>query len=157
LTAADSTGAPFGIAGTGQPTALGFGERSDAKIISDELQLQGKALNETLDYTTGLYYADEKTPLRRVTSFFDIFPPALSPPTVNDNIAKNRTYAVYGQGTYHLTRQLSFTAGARYNTERVEREELPDDAFFSLYDPLQSKTYRNVSWTVGVQEQLDPD
>ena len=77
--------------------------------ISQEFQLNGKALDNKLDYVAGLYYFEEAgyvhdyVPFESLLYVYDI-----------QNDANNKNAAVFVHGDYKLTDQLSFTAGGRY-------------------------------------------
>lgn len=146
----DSDGTPFGI-GAGQNIVY------NTRQISDELQLQGTLLAERLNYTVGGYFSDEKNVTHQLSSFFDILlGPTLQP---NDFDIKNRTYAGYAQATYKLTDSISATAGTRYTSERVTKVLLPTDVNRIESAPgapfMRASTYNRVSWTLGLQDQLD--
>ncbi|MDB5364823.1 MAG: TonB-dependent receptor [Rhodospirillales bacterium] len=78
--------------------------------FSEELNLSGKL--GALDYVTGLYYFVEHIGTltlvnqRAAGTFTGVFPSS-----------HTTSKAAYAQGTYHLTDQLSVTAGARYSEE----------------------------------------
>ncbi len=154
----DVDGTPYGIDDQSRIVNL-------TKQLSEELQLVGKTLDKKLSYVTGIYYSDE-------SNIYDNTGAILSFPIIQSAqsyAAKttNKTYAGYGQGTYDLSSAtgvegLGVTAGARYTDEKVGLQTLPSDVSFSdsaaaqaTYEPDQSKSYKNVSWTVGFQEQLN--
>ncbi|MFV0645938.1 MAG: TonB-dependent receptor [Sphingomonadaceae bacterium] len=97
--------------------------------ISEELQLQGKAFNDSLDFIIGGYYFEEKgidgsmastLPERNMVSagmdarttdarmFF----------TANPGEGYSRTYAGFVAGTFRMTDQLSLSGGLRYNVDK---------------------------------------
>lgn len=135
------------------------------KQFSEELQLVGKTLNKNLSYVTGLYYANESN-IYDNTGAILTFPIIASQQSYAAKTT-NKTYAGYGQGTYDLSdltgvRGFGVTAGARYTDEKVGLQTLPSDVSFSdseaaqaTYQPNQTKSYKNTSWTVGFQEQLN--
>jgi iron complex outermembrane receptor protein len=154
----DIDGTPYGIDDSGDIVNL-------TKQLSEELQLVGKTAEKKLSYVTGIYYSDESniyTNTGKVLSF-----PIIESRQSYAAKTTNKTYAGYGQGTYDLSdltglSGLGFTAGARYTDEKVGLQTLPADISFTdspaaraRYEPDQSKSYKNVSWTVGVQEQLN--
>jgi iron complex outermembrane receptor protein len=154
----DIDGTPYGIDDQGDIVNL-------TKQFSEELQLVGKTAAKKLSYVTGVYYSDESniyTNTGKVLSF-----PIIQSDQSYAAKTTNKTYAGYGQGTYDLSdvtglNGLGFTAGARYTDEKVGLQTLPADISFTdpaaeqaKYEPDQSKTYNNVSWTVGTQEQLN--
>jgi iron complex outermembrane recepter protein len=154
----DIDGTPYGIDDSGNIINL-------TKQFSEELQLVGKTAAKQLSYVTGVYYSDESniyTNTGQVLSF-----PIIQSRQSYAAKTTNKTYAGYGQGTYDLSdltglNGLGFTAGARYTDEKIGLQTLPADISFTdppaaqaTYQPNQSKSYKNVSWTVGVQEQLN--
>lgn len=160
LIAPDTDGGPFGIAGAG----LTGGGRSRSRQISDELQLLGSAFDDRLSYVTGLFYSDERNTNRVLTQFFDIVFGGLSQD--NDATLTFKTYAAYGQGTLRLNDSgLSATIGLRYTSEKVRKIVLPTDTIrIALGDPApagfdydQSRTFKRLSWQIGLQNQLSPD
>ena len=135
-----------------------------AKQFSEELQIVGKAFANRLSYVTGVYYASEKTVYLNPANILT-FPIIAS---LQSFAAQNRdrTYAGYAQGTYALGESigqgLSITAGLRYTSEKVGFTTLPADNAFrdspaarATYDFDQSKKFKNLSWTLGVQDQVN--
>lgn len=164
--AGDSDGSPFGIAGAdpdpnrGQP-----GGFTRTEIFSNELQVLGKAAESQLDYVAGLFFSKENSYTRRESTFLDLFG---GPITTNEFEGTNTTLAAFGQGTYDLNAAdgeygFAITAGLRFTSEKVHQEVLPDDVAFPTpgqiasgeYANPQSRTFQNLSWTIGLQNQLD--
>ena len=158
FTTEESDGTPYGAA-SGGPEGLG----SDTQQFSDELQTLGKAFGDRLDYVAGLYYSDEKSTTDQVSHFFDLL---FGGENQTNNFAiTNTTYAAYGQGTYKLNDSgLAATLGARYTSERVGINVLSGDSFRQgLGNPAppgyaydQHTTYDRLSWTIGLQDQINP-
>ena len=89
----------------------------DQDQFSQEFQLTGSTLDSRLDWLVGLYHfeeenANETTPILPVTTL------------QLDGVAEAETQAVFGQATYHVTDQLSFTAGLRWTSE--DKDFTPD-------------------------------
>ncbi len=154
-------GTPFGIDRAGPR-----GRNVSTRQYSDELQLVGNAFGDRLSYVTGLYYANELVNNVSQSIVFDLSP--IFGPFELINSAKNRskTYAVYGQGTYNLDdltgiHGLSFTAGARYTSEKISLTRNPDDLYVLAPKPIFNynlqDTFKKVSWQFGLQEQVDPN
>ena len=154
----DIDGIPYGIDDNGN-----IGKRDKTRQLSNELQLIGKTTN--LDYVTGVYFSDETN--RNITGS-DLFQfPLIRQIQINTARTGSTTYAAYGQGTYDLTSAtgvegLGVTAGVRYTHEKLRIKMLPDDIAFSdlpaaqaRYDFEQSKSFGNLSWTLGVQDQVN--
>ncbi|MFC4312269.1 TonB-dependent receptor [Steroidobacter flavus] len=158
----DIDGVPYGIDDNG---ATGNIQRT--RQYSDELQLQGESFDGQLKYVVGGYYSYERN-FNLTTSRLLNFP-IIASVQLNTSVIHNKTLAGYSQGTYDLSELtgiegLGVTAGARYTSEKISIDTLPDDISFddspsirARYDFSQSKTFDNVSWTFGIQEQLNPN
>ncbi len=100
------------------------------KNYSEELQLQGKAFNDRLEYIVGGYYFKEKgidgsraNTLPQLTFAGARVPqttPALLFYISNPGEGSSKTYAGFVAGTYDITDQFSFSAGVRYNEDKRE-------------------------------------
>jgi len=77
--------------------------------ISQEFQLLGKALDDKLNYVTGLYYFNEGGSVHDYVPFEGL----LYVYDVQNNV-DNQDIAAFVHADYKLTNQISFTAGARY-------------------------------------------
>jgi iron complex outermembrane receptor protein len=82
--------------------------------ISQELQLTGKALNDRLNYATGLYYFTE---MGYVHDFVPFDSGYLYIGDVANDV-KTDSYAVYSHWDFKITDQWGLTAGGRYSEER---------------------------------------
>ena len=144
----------------GSPDALGDQSVVDTeKQFSQELTLAGKILNDRLDYAIGGYYLYEK-------GFSGIYLPlsfAASPDgfdTYTTNFYRNKTIAAYGQGTYHLTDKLSFTAGGRYSYEKkIDTIETYANKFFFDFVPptRQHDSWKFFTWRLAAQYDFTDD
>ena len=159
----DIDGTPYGIdsygnAGniTGQPTKI--------HQISNEFQIQGKAIDGRLDYIIGLYYSRQKTNINYRQCVFDVIAfPCNSLATEQTDTSK----AVFGQVTYELAEGLKLTGGVRYTWEKIVSHQLqaqfvePGDTpsmydLFPQYRTLVGK-YDNPSWTASIEYQATPE
>jgi iron complex outermembrane recepter protein len=77
--------------------------------VSQEFQLLGKALDDKLNYVTGLYYFNEAGYVHDFVPFEGLL-------YVYDaaNNVNNKDIAAFIHADYALTKQISFTAGGRY-------------------------------------------
>jgi iron complex outermembrane receptor protein len=159
LNSFDGDGTPYGIANTGL-AGSNTGFIINPKAVSEELQLLGKAAAGRLAYASGLYYSDEKVTQLEHSEFFDLI---LGGQTQHNDVElERRTYAGYAQGTYDLNDNgLAFTLGARQTIEKASKITLPTDVNYplavanpSMYSIDESKTFRQLSWQVGLQDQL---
>jgi iron complex outermembrane receptor protein len=142
---------------------------NNTRQTSDELQLLGKAFAEKLSYVLGVYYSDESTTIHLGSALLSLEPFIPPTPQHNDYTGTNKTLAEYTQGTYDLTEAtgvqgLGVTLGVRHTSEKIGSELLPTASGYSqvLANPAteavdQSKTFNNISWTIGVQDQLTSD
>lgn len=154
-------GTPFSVITPNNPV--------DGHEWSEELQLQGTALDNRLDFTTGLFFFEQKTDVRTGGVVL-----AMPPTDVYSNNTA-RSYAIYAQGTYSFTDQLSLTAGARYTwddrsvyLDGISR--VVDPAPCNLLttgggDPLpldecfiqNSVSYNTPTWTLSLNYKVDAD
>ena len=159
--AGDIDGTPYPIDDNGNG-----GKNDNTRQYSEELQLVGKALGGNLDYVIGGFYSHE-TNVNVTTSRLLQFPPLGQITNYNKRTTRDM-YAGYGQGTYNLSEAtglegLGITIGARYTHEKIRFETLPADTAFqeppalrATFDFDQQKSYGNLSWTLGIQEQINP-
>jgi iron complex outermembrane receptor protein len=158
---ASSQAAPYGVF-TSEDHTTGFnGNRQLADSVSEEMQLQGKAFDGTLTYVAGAYFQRLNVDTKWPQTYFDLTP--LSPgTTLTDEFrTRNRTEAVYAQGTYDLAsltgiQGLRVTAGIRYTWENVFFQHLPGDTFYAGV-PSQTRDFSDPSWEVGLEYQATPE
>lgn len=97
--------------------------------ISEELQLQGKAVDNRLEYILGAYYFEEKGidgSFSNTLPELNIVGAGLNPRTTdarlfvtaNPGRGYSRTAAGFAAGTFHLTDQFSVSGGLRYNYDK---------------------------------------
>jgi len=133
--------------------------------FSDELQVNGKLLNDKMNYVVGLYFSDESDNSRSLSKIVCLEPFIQCTNQYNSGRRTNKTYAVYGQQTLDLSditglQGLSFTAGARYSSEKVTFEHTRDDFFLTNPRPeyvkgAQERTFKKFSWQLGLEEQVN--
>jgi len=103
--------------------------------ISQEINLIGSAFDETLSYTVGLFYSQESmdnTPFTQVVgpNTFSSIDQLTSPSNVaaahkflgTQSNLDTATSALFAQGTYDVTDWFQLTLGARYTSEKRERD-----------------------------------
>ncbi len=144
-----------GINATGTPG----GQTFRSETFSNELQIQGKALDDRLTYTAGVFYSNLKR--------FEIIPInigsdlGLPAPIADISYAyRNRqtSTAVFAQVTYEVTDKLTATLGGRYTWESVGIRQAPGNVFG--VDPNsaaadQSQKLSAPAWTATLQYQID--
>jgi iron complex outermembrane recepter protein len=108
---------------------LGASNAVRAKTYSEELQLQGKGLNDRLDFIFGLYFFDQRGAEGTGLPFVDVrnqpsgnvvlggaFDPGNN--TLQFVRVVNQSFSGFGQIGYKLTDSLTFNAGLRYTVDR---------------------------------------
>lgn len=143
--------------------------RQEIKQWSGEVTVTGRALADKLDFAVGAFLFDEKgfdaTPSSTLTELVRLSPPVgvKKISSQGGNIG-TKSWGVYGQGTYHLTDQLSLTGGLRYSSDKkslasyngVFLGETLDTAIFicgySAGCPnRRSATFNSVSYTASIE------
>lgn len=134
---------------------------TNSRQYSDEFQISGNAFDERLNYVAGVFYANERQNYNVTLDFFDILFGGQKDSF--DHTLTSKTYAGYAQGTYKLNDDgLSVTGGLRYTSEKVgiiidPVKDIGRGRFCSTagFDCTQSQTYKNLSWTGGLQNQVN--
>jgi iron complex outermembrane receptor protein len=92
-----------------------------SRFVSQEFQLSGRA-GKAFSWTSGLYVSQEKTTGKSEITDSNYYPVDLSPlPLFEVNYdATARNSALFGEGTWQFTDQLSLLVGARYSRERQQ-------------------------------------
>ncbi len=126
----------------------GFDRQSDASAdqFSQEFQLQGTAMDDRLNWITGLYYFTESG--QQVFTDGGIFftavtgSPFIPLPAFRQSIDSD-SLAVFGQATYDVSDRLSLTGGLRFtqdNKEFVATIDAPSDVAVSLDEDFDAWT-----------------
>lgn len=142
------------------------GVRQKLYQFSEELQLQGKGFNQSLQYVIGVYYSKERDRTRSTTHIFEFEPFIPESFQINHGVTRNETIAGYAQGTLSLedmtgVQGLGITGGIRYSSEKITFSREADDFFVTNPNPNfvtpQRDTFKKISWQIGLQEQVDPN
>ncbi|SCW84930.1 iron complex outermembrane recepter protein [Sphingobium faniae] len=158
--ASEVSGSPFLI--TSYISDGGYsGYITNQKSISDELQIQGKALDGRLEYTAGFYFSKIKFENILLDNFLDVSP-IIEPFVANYVYRTNvENEAVYAQASYDLGSAvgvdgLKVSGGFRYTWEHT-------DISFPLFpnavyggQPSESILFHKPSWLVGIDYQVTP-
>ena len=149
-------GAPFVTILTANAAAGESGNELHVRSVSEELQLQGTALDGKLNFIAGYYMQRQRSDTLWPQTYFDVSP-IIPPVFVTNNFRiRNKTDAIYAQASYALTDTLTATAGIRYTWERVSIAQLPA-ATFTFGAPDQRNSFSDPSWDVGLEYQATPD
>jgi iron complex outermembrane receptor protein len=128
--------------------------------ISEELQLQGKAMGDRLDYVLGLYYLDQTDSVASNLSFFDFAGAAYTPQEFTYTAQwKAKSIAAFAQADYKLTDQLTVTGGFRWTHDKTTLTQLPGSVWlftFPANTPEVTKASKP-SWTGSLQYQVTPE
>lgn len=157
------SGSPFGAIDLFNFSGLGHGppggETFKTRLYSDELQLQGGQPSDRFNYIVGIFYSHSQQ-----TDYIPVVVgPELTPPLAD--IAyyytkRDVSKAVYAQGTYKITPELSATLGGRYTWEVVGLHQDPGSLFTLAgmpTPPVQSRKLQAPSWTFNLQYQFNPE
>ena len=135
--------------------------------FTQELSLNGAALNDALKYLLGFYFLHSDGEDYGTA----VVLPAINPDTpeiINAGVS-DRSTAVFGQGTYTIHPGLNFTAGARgtWETKKLtSRNSTGEGPTYSCSVPVAagtscvgtfSNSYSNLSYTASLDYQLTKD
>ena len=149
-------GAPFVTILTANAAAGQSGNELNTKSFTEELQLQGQAMDGRLEYIAGVFLQRQKADTLWPQTYFDVSP-VLAPAYVTNNFRiRNDTNAVYAQASFALTDSLKVTAGARYTWEKVRMSQLPA-ATYTFGLPDQQKKFSDPSWEFGLEYRATPE
>ena len=93
---------------------------TDDEIITQELQFTGTAIDDKLDWLLGVFYSKEEgtdSSLNTATPTVETLSPTPFNPQFISGEIENKSWAVFGQGTFQITDLWSVTAGVRYTDE----------------------------------------
>ncbi len=139
---------------------------------SAEAQLSGTALADRLEWTTGLFWFEESGYDLSPHQQLGYFGAALGAYDINLGWGQNDSQSAFVHGTYHFSDTLSTTLGLRWTDESRSVEAgryrviLGNQTCqFSPHPSVdlancvsrRSEDYDNLSWTAGLNWQLDPD
>lgn len=153
--AGEFDGTPFGGDANGPDGRAGV-----IKQFSEELQLLGRTFGQRLDYVAGVYFTRETDDTRSQSIILDLSPVFGPIEQINNGKFTNKTLAAYAQGTYDLGMDgLKATLGARYTIEKTKFVRAADDTYVTnplpVYDFDQQRTFKKLSWTLGLEKQVD--
>lgn len=114
---------------------------------TQEFQINGSALNDSLEYVTGLFYFEEQT-----TSFGAGNSLGSQSSRISDT--DYSSWGIYGQGTWAMNDRLSLTLGLRYGEDDKKAEQLLSDIAVPV---IGEDDWSNVSYTAIADYQWNDD
>ncbi|SCW38987.1 iron complex outermembrane recepter protein [Sphingobium faniae] len=147
----DFDGSPYGIYENRTDTAKG--QAQSTRQFSEELQLQGKVLDGALDFTIGVYYANQRDSLVSEGQFFDLSPLAPFSPLTYVFAVTDRSLAGFAQATYNITDALHLTGGFRYSQDKITGRNLPGSVYGVTSQKLKND---KESYTASLDYQVTP-
>jgi iron complex outermembrane receptor protein len=137
------------------PQIFNVGQTGSGRQVSQELRIASSG-QQKIDYVAGFFYSNysAETGFAPGGGFnVGIFPfPGVFIPfvqTATTTSTSNKSEAVFGQMTYHVTDQLGLIGGLRYTHQEL--------AAFSSPDQFGSLDQNNVSGRVGIQYKINSD
>jgi iron complex outermembrane receptor protein len=164
------SGSPYLLTGPLLPPVEG--NFINQRQFSEELQLTGKAFADKLDWIVGAFYFREHGYDHSRSR--SLYPLSTALNYLDANV-RHKSYAVYGQATYHLTSAIRVTGGLRYTEDqrravRFNRSERPatSGVFVCTLAPAtidagstcqatNNATFDYLSYTAGIDWQIDND
>lgn len=137
-----------------------FGNEVVNRSFSNELQLQGTAFNDGLEYIVGGYFQDIRTRTTFPQSYFGLVPVIPPASTTSNFQTKDRATAVFAHGTFDLgelmgLNDVKFSVGGRYAWEKISLDHLRGGTFFGLTTP--DAKFDRASWNIGLEYQVRPE
>lgn len=132
----------------------------EAETFTQEVRLVGSTLEQRLEYVVGAFYMHED--IKDVYNF-NILPNFGLLESGVIGSAKNKIWAVFGEGTYSLTDRLDLTLGLRYTDEdremsRTDIVSIPAlGSFTPTVLPDASGRFDDVSGTVSLSYDWSDD
>ncbi|MDY6945509.1 MAG: TonB-dependent receptor [Pseudomonadota bacterium] len=136
-----------------------FANEVTNESISEELQLQGQALNDGLEYVVGGYFQEIRNHTTFPQSYFGLSPIIAPAATTSNFKLKDESTAIYAHGTFDLgvltgIEGLKFSVGSRYAWEQISLDHQPGGTFYGLTTP--DAKFDRASWNAGFEYQATP-
>ena len=164
ITAYRKTVGQFAQDRDGSPIGINYvTDHYQEKQFSEEFQANGRALNNKLHYSTGVYYFDQSGYDVNPTQFYILS-------LMSGGKFKDKNYAAYAQVTYSFTKKLNVTAGVRYTED--DKTFIPNQYYTHTIGapiisipngtrivPLRAYHNNNARWTpmVNISYQFMPE
>ncbi|MEJ1964675.1 MAG: TonB-dependent receptor [Gammaproteobacteria bacterium] len=141
----------------GSPSAISDQSVDDTQDqFSQELLLNGTSFGDHLEWVAGGYFQKEKG-VNVIHLMLSYAENPVGFDTITTNEYSNTSYALYGQGTYHITDAFGLLAGVRYSKDKKEDTITANAPKFGV--DLVPRTPNENSWNsttyrVGLQYTL---
>jgi iron complex outermembrane recepter protein len=142
---------------TGVTNPAGFIQKTDQ--ISNELQLQGKAIDNRLTYVLGGYYLKQDDVNDSNLFAFDFSPLAAGSSFRYHQLTRVESKALFAQGTFAVTDSLNLTGGFRWTWEKTTARQLPGSVWLFVFPANGPEVLRDnkPSWTVSLDYKITPE
>lgn len=155
----DIDGSPFMSLSNGDETRS-YGYQYNTRQVSNEFQLSGMALDESLDYIVGVYLSKEtnrnQIPLKLGGEYKAAFEPSAL--FFYDFVTEDKSKAIFMQGTYAFTDNLNISVGYRHTWEEIDIAPLAKDLWGSAFGAVPSKSkFDKPSWGVTLDYRLNQE
>jgi iron complex outermembrane recepter protein len=132
------------------------GFRLNTRQISDEFQIQGKAIDGRLNYVVGAYYLSQRD---RTVSNLTFGQPIFAAPFAYAAEISTESIAGFAQASFKLTEQLSVTGGIRYTHDKTQIVQLPGSTFLPFFpaNTPEKTSASKPSWTASLDYQATPE
>jgi iron complex outermembrane receptor protein len=141
----------------GQPAPDVFNQNESPATVNQELRLSS-AQNQRLTWQVGGFYYQEDNRLN--TALQDNYGTASQLDFLYFHYkVATKSAAIFGQATYKITDQLSFTGGLRYTADSLARYENFALPIFGLFFPetVEDGNYEKVTWHAGLDYNPSSD
>ena len=127
--------------------------------ISDEFQVQGKAMDNRLDYVVGAYYLNQRDSVSSNLVSYTYAPPPggiTNFPFTYTAQWTDKSIAAFAQASYKLTDKLSLTGGFRYTHDKTSIHQLPGSLWLLFFpaNPHETTKSSKPSWTASVDYKI---
>lgn len=121
----------------------------DAELFAQEFRLSGDAFEDRLNWQTGFFYSTEQGEDDDILVTTPAFAPFLGPGQNEVTASDNESWAIFAQGSFDITENLSLTGGLRYTDESREVRDLEVGA------PIleAQASFDAISWLVSLDYQ----
>jgi iron complex outermembrane receptor protein len=138
------------------PASLGLGaEHQSNHSFSEEVRLSG-GIGEIIDYTAGAYYFNQTT-IGRTHQMLNYVPTPFLFEFLGNDPTDASSYAVFADGTWHVTSKFNVNAGLRYTDEskdytysRLNPDGTPNILLGALTGATASYDGNHTDWRVNL-------